>query len=166
MTECRLKGCPASLDVTYPYCREHLKSEMGLVVKKSTIPDAGNGLFWVGIPGKDYIKKGQEVAKYSSPAIQTVEEFHKRYEGKVAEHGLRLSDRTSKQRRKIVLDSVDVMNFPGRYINHRSRPNARFVDNFKWDPDSERFVSTIRATRPIRKNQEVFINYGELFWER
>ena len=167
---CQFEGCRTVLTTTFPYCPVHLEEVWGLAVRPSTIERAGMGLFWVGQKDRDVIKKNDIVTHYSSQSFTPYHVFEKRFCDKSVPYALKLSDRTSGMRRKIVFDAEDLMNFPGRYVNHATnytegkKANVRFVDNYKWDAERKRFVSPMRATRPIRKGQELFADYGGSYW--
>ena len=46
-----------------------------------------------------------------------------------------------------------------RYINHSSQPNGRIVSSTRWKK------ARIEAIKSIKSDQEVFIDYGNDYWQ-
>jgi len=116
-------------------------------VAKSTIPNAGKGLFAL-----DYVKKGELIIPIEGPRY--AEEEAEKMERD--EYFLGTADGTN--------DIIDVRG-PAMYANDARgltrieglRNNAAFqtqVDNTIW----------LAATRTIRPGEEIFASYGRSYW--
>ena len=114
-------------------------------VRNSNIVNAGKGLF-----SKVRINKGDTIGHYT---------------------GIVVSDEEAEQEPHV--DSHYIVwvckdcNIVGegpkashtRYINHHTSPNSQFVVSTRWKK------ARIEATRTIQPGQEVFVDYGEEYWE-
>lgn len=147
---CRLRTC-----MRFPYCWVHLKSQEGLVVKPSTIANAGLGLFFVGSRLRPELRKSDIVTYYSAPEKLTKVEYDKRYDpyDSPPAYGLCIN-------RNACFDSGSTANHPGRLINtsNATKINARFVQSYRRVDN--RWMVPIRATKNIAPGSEVFISYG------
>lgn len=153
-TRCKRRTC-----VRYPYCWQHLRLREGLELKDSEIPNAGTGVFAV----KDFpltkknIKTKPPIAYYSAKTI-THEPNPK------SAYVLQVNDRN-------YLDSKSPSNFTGRYINSfknhpdraKRKANVRFAANQRIYRKDDRFVVPIRQSKPIKKGEELLLNYGTLY---
>lgn len=114
-------------------------------IKKSTISKAGNGLF-----STVTVKPGDTIGEYT---------------GKIL---------TDKQTEKMpYVDSDYILwickdhNILGegplanhtRFINHKVNGNGQIVTSTRWKK------ARIEATKTIRPGQEIFIDYGDSYWE-
>ena len=132
------------------FCNIHAKSILGLVLKKSGIPNSGKGLFTLVD-----IKKKQNIVRYTGEIISQ-DEHNIRDSG----YGLKLSDNK-------IMDARSTQSCIGRYSNtcktankrakHCKDNNARFVINPRND------TVWIRATKNIPANSEIFVSYGRGF---
>ena len=136
-TRCSRRTCK-----TFPYCWQHLLSECGLKVKRSTIPGAGQGLFAV----KDF-KAGTRISRYTGDIRR------KGFESDYAfgcPWGVINAERTN--------------TFPARYANKRTK---RFPTNAKLTCDNRNHRGSIKATKNIRASRaqprEIFVAYGPGF---
>jgi uncharacterized protein len=114
-------------------------------VKTSSIAKAGKGLF-----SKVTLKSGDTIGEYT---------------GKI------LTDKQTE--RKPYIDSDYILwvckdhNILGegplanhtRFINHKTRANGRIVASTRWKK------ARIEAIKNIRPGQEIFIDYGDSYWE-
>lgn len=137
-----------------------MKKEFGLVVKTSTIPNAGLGLFFVGYQDEDgdfvdTIKTNQIVTHYSGKEKLTKAQYDARYPGETS-YGLCTRGKC--------LDSGPTDNFPGRLINHKSFERA----NVRWGQTiteiGDRFLVPLYAKKNIKAGKELFIDYGRDYW--
>ena len=138
------KRCKNNTCVTSPFCAIHTQYQQGLRVKKSTIPNANLGLFTT-VPRK----KGENIVNYTGE-ILTQQEFEKRYPKGNAAYAL--------QAGKHIIDAIRTDSSVGRYANHKSKTrgaNAKFV--------ASSGKARIQATKPILKNEEIFVPYGKSF---
>ena len=133
----------------FPYCWVHLKSIDGLVVKDSTVPDAGRGLF-----ATRRFKRGKRVTKYSGRVVR---------KGTRGDYVLNINQTQS-------LDAGGLNNLPGRFINDpkgtRRRANVRFSRSSRINTDNatgKRYVPII-ALRTIQPGHEVLVNCGRNYW--
>ena len=143
--------CSLNTCVQFPYCWIHLKSIDKLQIKKSTVPNAGKGLFYVG---KTDLKPKVRVTLYSSKEIT-----RKDIEG---DYVLQVS---SKQ----FLDGKDKSNFVGRYINSMKgtgkQPNVRFGTGYRISKKTvngeTRYTIPIVTIKKIKPNTELLLDYGK-----
>ena len=73
--------------------------------------------------------------------------------------------------KNLFLDAADRKHFEGRFINDargsRFKTNARFASNYATNRCTTTGFTWVRiyATRKIRAGEEIFIDYGDQFWE-
>jgi SET domain-containing protein len=121
-----------------------------LRVKKSTIPQAGKGVFT-----KSNIKKGQIVTELVGPLLN-----HKEY--------LNLSDMEQNYtfyiNRNNILNSYPIKKQFARYVNDANGSSKSKVKN-----NTEFLVKGKRvfivAVKNIKKDSELFVDYGEDYWK-
>ncbi len=140
---CKLRTC-----VRFPYCWIHLRSIDGLMVRASTIPGAGLGLF-----ANRRFQRNHRITKYSSHEISRTANQDSDYVLKISANQF--------------MDSESLRNYPGRFINSNAntgRPaNARFAQGYQIHRDNRynlRWIS-VYAIRRIEKGDEILIDYGD-----
>jgi len=140
---------------TFPKCYQHLKSEDKLIVKNSTIPNAGLGLFAV-----DTIPKDSFVAYYTGDVLDD-DLKQERYPG-----GQRRPFYVLKGRDNEWIDARSTATHVGRYINHKPFQNANTKFSFgplQWNGQPQPW-GKILASKNIKgtKNdpKELFVSYG------
>lgn len=143
------RQCRRTTVVTHPFCWYHTKTELGLEVKRSTIPGAGLGLFAV----REFIA-GERVAQYDGERLSS-EEYQQRYEGQpMGTYGIELDD-------DVVLDArrtdSGVARYACDYHGSKNGPNAEFVVFFEKSGGEVWIV----ATKRIKPGDEIFVDYGE-----
>ena len=155
-TRCKRHTC-----VRFPYCFQHMRIKEGLALKASDIPNAGKGVFATrDFPLKKReidLKAKKPIAYYSAKEITHEPDPNSAYV-------LKVNDRE-------YLDSKDPSNYTGRYINsfknHPDREkrsaNVRFAKNQRIYWKDDRAVVPIKQTKPIKKGQELFLNYGNAY---
>lgn len=122
-----------------------------VIVRKSNIPGAGNGVF-----AKKDIMKGEDLGYYTGEIISE-EEFHKRYDDEgYGEYVLYLSD-PNKKGKFLYVDSKYYSNWVSR-INASRKTGKRA--NVYWDTEGHVF-----ACRNIKEGEELLVNYGSEYWK-
>ncbi len=122
-----------------------------LVIKKSTLPGAGKGLFTL----KD-IRKGQTICKYEGERItwtQAIERNDKNKGGYVYYINS-----------KNCIDAYHYKDTYGRYAN-----DAAGVGRIKGFRNNSTYAEIknevfIRATRNVKAGSEIFVSYGRSYW--
>jgi len=145
--ECKRRTCARK-----DYCWQHLKTYRKVAVKKSSIPNAGMGLY----AERDY-KKGETVAKYSGKKVAPGSRKYKdsQYKFQYSKDSVLVSNSTQ--------DEV------GRYANtcrkkeKKDKVCAGNNARFKAHKRNGRISVRIAASKPIKKGQEIFVSYGAGF---
>ena len=141
-------SCPRGSFVHAPFCRFHLREQLGLDVAPSEIPGAGRGLFSLTARSK-----GNHIIEYMGELISG-DETERRYpKGDVGVYCLALSS-------SVFLDAA-LFRGVGASANASRRgvrPNARFVTH----PSGT--SARLEATRGIKPNQEIIVPYGAAYW--
>jgi hypothetical protein len=145
--------CKRNCIIGYEYCYSHLESEKQLKIKDSTIPQAEKGLFAFNrkkAPNETIFKKDQVITEYNgeniSPAQKTA-----RYANKTAPYAVEVGRR--------VIDSAlqrGVGSLANTKPNHN---NASFSVSTRNNTPSAK----VKATKPIKNNQEIFLSYGRSY---
>lgn len=155
------KRCKRNTCIKYPLCWQHMKTKEGLELKKSEIPDAGQGVFATRDFPYNNTKKGKTQNKpityYSAKKISNKPNPNSAYV-------LRVND-------KEYLDSENPSNFSGKYINSfRNHPdvrkryaNVRFGASQRIYRKNDRFVVPILQKKTIKKGDELYLNYGKMY---
>ena len=124
-------------------------------VAPSQIPGAGMGLYLL-----EDAKTGEWIARYSGDPLTWAESNRRKH-----------SHYRLQVHRNLFLDAEDTKHFEGRYINDARRSkhkvNARFAANYATNTCSETGHKWVRiyATRRIKAGEEIFLDYGEEFWQ-
>lgn len=133
----------------FPYCWVHLKSKDKLVVKKSTIPNAGLGLFYVG---KKSVPKNKDITSYS---------------GTVSSRPDQSSQYVIQMSKGRYLDAKDKLTAVGRYINHTNKnPNVGFSASYKTASYHGQPAIKVKTKKIIKPNTELLANYGRDYWRK
>ena len=120
-------------------------SEKDFVVKPSSIPNAGNGLFAIS-----KIQPGDIVGFYTGIYVddETADKDHVD-----SDYVLKIADNCN-----VVGEGPDASYT--RFINHCPYPNTQFVI------DEEKELAWVESLELIEKGEELFIDYGEEYWEQ
>lgn len=146
----------------YPkYCWIHNVHTVGLKIAKSTIPNAGKGLFATkNLPENFDIRYGRNKDKLTQAQIT------RRYNGNNQPYGLCGNARNDNR----CWDATPFRSGLGRWVNDihgtGKEPNADF-----FIPPRRRVHGrltdtkpVVRTDRPIRKGEEILVDYGEGYW--
>lgn len=138
-----------------PFCAQHTKSELGLVIKPSRIPGAGLGLFTapdVTIQKDEAIAplRGQEISK---------EELDRRYGDFTAPYGVTLN------KGKIEDGATDrfVGHFANTKLNFTGETSAKTGTNARLAIDPKKNTATLKATKTILPDTEILLYYGKAY---
>ena len=140
-TQCRNRVC-IGVDI----CHAHRKSKLGLVVKTSTLPNAGKGLFTT----KELKKKRRLHMKYQGD-ILTPEQNDERHGASQYDHnayGLQVGDSIIDASCKRGLMSL------ANGSKSKSTSNAEFTKS-----------GYVRTTKKIPANKEILVHYGKDYFK-
>lgn len=144
--------CKLQTVARFPYCWVHLKSKDSLAVKKSTVPNAGKGLFYVG---KRPFPKDRVITKYSGVVTATPDR-DSAYVVAVAKNKF--------------LDAKSTSTAVGRYINDSRgtarRPNVKISGSRTLTQYHGQPATNIITTKTIQPNSELFLSYGKDYWKK
>ena len=138
-TRCKRKVC-----IGKPECSLHRKD---LQIKKSTIPNAGKGLF-----AKRDFKKNEVIGKYTGERV-TAKQLQDRCGYSTAPYGLQVGNR--------IFDSAcdrGIMSLANAK-REMANANAKIVNK---GTDSG---ANVRATKSIKKGDEIYVHYGSTYWK-
>ncbi|MBL7862831.1 MAG: SET domain-containing protein [Cyclobacteriaceae bacterium] len=124
--------------------------EKYLVVKQSSLPRAGKGLF-TAIP----IKKGSRIVEYKGRI-----ERWKDVKDQDGHNGYLMYIN-----KNVVINALSAKNTKGRFAN-----DARGMSRVRGVSNNSLYVSVgsrcyIEATRDIEKGEEILVNYGKPYWD-
>jgi SET domain-containing protein len=129
-----------------------VKLKYNLVVKKSTVPNSGLGLFTL-----DAIKKNKNIVNYTGEPI-TEDKYAENPSG----YGIRI-------RKGTILDAVSTQSCLGRYANtckSNNIPTYCGGNNAKFSINNNSNIRkrvNIKATKNIDPGSEIFVAYGESY---
>lgn len=161
--ECDVQGfhCPVCNRPVYvgiPFCKEHTKTELKLVVKRSRIPGAGDGLFAWSLnrnpTSNDVVfVKGDRICYYWGEHI-SVKELDRRYPGNIiGPYAIRNGE---KGKGRYVEHAACVRGI-GSLANHGGKHQSNAEYHYLRDP--KRFV--LVALRNIHHDEEILLDYGD-----
>ena len=148
--------CARTSVIGCPYCYQHLKSMRHLKIRPSTIPAAGKGLFAEDPLRGDreiIFRRGDFIIEYTGENINE-EELHERYGEHTGPYAIEVRGR-SNPRGGLFIDAAAERGV-GSLINHRGHHAA----NSEFVVDYRRNQARLRAIRPIRNGDEIFVSYG------
>lgn len=141
---CKLKAC-----TTPEFCWIHFKKIYNLRVKPSQIERAGKGLF----TEKD-IENNEELGEYKGEKLSK-KEINKRYPGNtLGQYAIHISAGKNKNK---YIDARSTQSNVFRYANDCRGTN--FECNATFTPSGK-----IKTTTSIKKGNEIFISYGDEYW--
>lgn len=157
--------CNVKVRANLPYCASHLRSVVGFEAKESQIPDGGIGLFTT-------IKRdsGQFLCEYKGEFL-TFAQLDERY-GKddIAPYALSFNQEKGGSYNAVegVLDAALERYYPA--LINDAHGNSKFKNNcevVEHAPTEGGLPSlNIYATKTILANQELFLNYGDEYWNK
>jgi hypothetical protein len=127
---------------------------MGLVVRQSTIPGAGKGLF-----ATREFKKRSTIGRYLGELLST-EEHNRRYGGSDQDHAPYSLQTTNSAGRVVSAECLRGIMSMANGTRYLRQANARFVDNLRSDG-----TVRIEATRRILPGTEVLLFYGDGYFD-
>ena len=133
------KQCTRITRKQIPYCYQHTRSLLGVEIKKSTISNAGLGVFTTKPFAANEI-----ITPYVGETV-TKAQKEEQYGDNVAPYTLQLSENK-------FIDSA-CKRGTGSFVNtNPGHNNARLIYHHSY--------ATVRATRPIPAGKEIFVTYG------
>ena len=130
-------------------CWSHLLKEDCLKIGRSTIPRAGKGLY----AQRDF-KKGETVARYTGDLVHNDERYDKnRY---FSAYLLELTGAIS-------IDAARTNTAVGRMVNDARGTNKK--NNCSLSCHHATRTATLKASRNIKKGEELFTAYGAAYWK-
>ena len=133
------------------YCHIHRKKMLHLQIKKSTIQDAGQGLFAYGEEGKIIFKKGERICMYNGQLLNNLE-LLRRYREETAPYAIELHKKDGEAQ----YEDAATRRGLGSLANHsrnKSKINARL--SIGWGNRAQ-----LIATKNIRSGVEILVDYG------
>ena len=123
-----------------------------LIVKESSIPFAGKGLFYIPSDSLDIVKNGSIICHYTGHRHNS---FSQKY----------LKDKSYLLNvfQDLFVDPGPDLSIKARYIND---PLNEGAVNCKFVPDPINHQCLVVATRDIRAQEELFVSYGEFYWSQ
>jgi len=121
-------------------------TEDDFIVRKSTIPKAGKGLF-----AKTKIRRGEHIGFYEGKVLTDKEVEFEEYGDSLyllwicKDHW--------------VFGEGKYGNYT-QYINHSRKPNVELVTSTRWK------TARFRALSNIKEGEELFFDYGDYYWEQ
>jgi SET domain-containing protein len=142
--------CKNKICIGCPFCYVHLLYNRHLRIKQSTLPRAGKGLFALNpkLPADAVIfQREQTVVSYFGEILD-IDEKEQRYETKTAPYSVGYSNDE-------VVDSALV-----RGVASNANTNVGNQNTY-ISIDRHNHTVNIKASKPIKNGQEIFIPYGK-----
>jgi hypothetical protein len=144
--------CKRKCIVPYEYCYQHLASIKKLRVKKSTIANAGLGLFALDKqagPDSIVFRKDDIISDYNG-RILNFKELNRLY-------GFRTAPYAAKVNENYFIDAACKRGVGSIANRNPGNNNAKIL------VDHRNKKVRIRALKPIKNNQEIFMSYGNSY---
>lgn len=123
-----------------------------LTVKVSGIPKSGLGLFYDPVNNSDVIQINNAICYYTG-------HYHNNFSQKFLTDKSYLLNVAG----DLFVDPGPLTSIKARYIND---PLNHKVVNCKFVPDPLNYRCVVVATREIKANEEIFIDYGDYYWSQ
>lgn len=150
---CRKRAC-----VGVPYCWMHLRSQLHLRIKASSVASAGKGLFAEdprAAPNAIVFRPNDIIVVYGGERV-TRAELEARYGDYTAPYGLQIYGQH--------YEDAACRRGPGALANHAPSPvaNARYSYQKPRQRQQQQQppVAVLKATKAIRNGQEILVSYG------
>ena len=145
------KRCTRKTCLYAHQCWQHTMHNSGVAVMKSNIPEAGKGLFAVrDLPsGTMFPYLGR---------ILTQDQVDGLYG-----QGDSVASYVYKTRKGVCIDASGTQSCLARYINDTKGTNNE--PNCRWVEHRNGKVSVV-TTRPVFKGEELYVDYGDSYWEK
>jgi hypothetical protein len=144
--------CKRHCIIGYEYCYTHLEKDKELKIKDSTIPQADKGLFAFNHTKPDnqvIFRKDQTIADYNGQLINEATR-QQRYGQYTAPYAIRIGPNT--------ISDGALRRTVGSLANTRPGHN-----NATISVNPQMRTAKIKATQPIRNNNEIFVSYGRSY---
>ena len=135
----------------FDMCWQHTRANKGLYLAESSIPGSGTGVFTLRA-----IKKNAKIADYTGQLVSN----QGWNDGGTGDYGVQLNKRE-------VLDARSTQTALGRYANDcrpRNRKNRHCKLNARFSINHHNKTVTLKATKNIPANSEIFVSYGKEYW--
>jgi len=144
--------CKRHQYIGFPFCYQHLVKERNLRIAPATNPEHGKGLFaYNGTTNDDVVfPKDRRIIEYNGEIVNK-EELDRRYGGTDAD----TAPYAFQANKNTFIDS-GCLRSAGSLANHRPLRTA----NAKLYYAATNKTAYIKATKNIRNNEEIFVNYG------
>lgn len=125
---------------------------MALIIKKSRLPGAGNGLFTTKA-----IRKDKKIIEYRGEIIGYLE-YRRRTRKEQDQYLFYL-------RRELCIDALNTPQYKARYAN-----DAAGITRLKGIRNNSDYVifgdkCFVVASRDIKRGEEIFVNYTKPYWD-
>jgi hypothetical protein len=143
--------CSRNTCIGTSWCFQHLASNKHLRIQKSTLPNAGKGIFAVDVTSKEpttiVFRNGQQIIAYDGEMIHK-DTTQERYGDYTAPYGIRVT--------RTIDEDGALHRGIGTLVNHQ--PTKRANARFSVARNPTRIV--LVATKNIHHGKEIFVNYG------
>ena len=161
------KRCARYVCIGLPYCFQHSLQHFHLKIKPSTLPNSGKGLFAVDPTKREnatIFLPGHSICEFTGQ-IMNLADLHRRYDEHNA-NGVRIAGHTAPYALELNnTTGIDAATSRGiaSLANHKplNQCNAIFEPKTIGPRGNRRHVIMLQCIRPIRNNQEIFVDYNE-----
>jgi SET domain len=149
--------CSRTTTIGCGYCWSHMRTQKHLKIAPSKIPNAGLGLFAYNPkkgPNEIIFKSNTKITDYDGEVV-TKETLDQRYGGDdfTAPYGIEVSAANN------VYEDGAVRRGIGSMANHASKRKV----NARLSTNRNHTRATVKATKHIRNNEEILVNYGSAY---
>lgn len=149
---CAYFQCDQPLENHPFHCDLHGPMIDQVKVKKSSIPNAGMGLFVTADLNKEEL-----ISLYSGDVL-TAKEHCERYPRCNGFYGIQL------KAYNMFIDAVDKKSCLARWVND-ARDSSRYNCEFRLLKAEQFMHIVLRTTRVVKEGEELFVDYGKDYWE-
>lgn len=146
--QCKIRTCKY-----HPKCYVHSVYQDKLLIAKSTIPNAGNGLFTL----KDR-KKGETVTQYRGKVL-TKDQAEEKYPGNTQ------APYMIKVNKNKYIDAAETPAGMARYANH-GNPRKQNAKLARTRAQKVVVKTTKKIDVPAKEKKEILVDYGKDYWKR